>query len=77
VAAEQAFGSGAGQRVRYEDLVQVPEATPAWCLDFVGEPFHADCLLPLKVEINSSNVPEGYDPADPRTTPPYGKRRKS
>jgi hypothetical protein len=67
LTAEKAFGSGVIQRVRYRDLVESPEATVRRCLEFVGEPFNADCLLPLKVKINSSNVPERYDPKDPRT----------
>jgi len=67
VLAERAFGSDVVQRVLYRDLVETPEPTIRRCLEFVGESFSADCLLPLKVKINSSNVPDRYDPKDPKT----------
>jgi hypothetical protein len=69
VAAERAFGSGVVQRVRYHDLVQAPETVLRRCLEFVGEVYTADCLIPLDVKINSSNPPSEFDPADSRTDP--------
>src|ERR1700681_4774474 len=67
VAAERAFGSGTVLRIRYDDLVKEREATLRRCLEFVGEAFHTDCLAPLHLKINSSNVPSDYDPSDPNT----------
>jgi SAM-dependent methyltransferase len=68
VRAERAFGSERILRVRHAELVARPEATLRACLDFVGEPFHEDCLAPLGVRINSSRVAEqdaAHDPATP------------
>jgi hypothetical protein len=67
VAAECAFGSDVVRRVRYRDLVKTPEPVLRGCLEFVGETYTAECLLPLDVKINSSNVPDGFDPTDKRT----------
>lgn len=69
VAAERALGSGVVLRVLFRDLIASPEDTLQRCLHFVGESYHPDCLLPLADRINSSNVPEGYDPTDAQTDP--------
>lgn len=67
VTAEKAFGSNTIQRVQYRDLLEAPEATIRRSLEFVGESFNPDCVLPLQTKINSSNVPPNYDPTDSRT----------
>ncbi len=69
VAAQGAFGSQVVRRVRYSELVAAPYATLRSCLEFVGEPYSADCLMPLKEKINSSNVPVEFDPTDECTDP--------
>jgi hypothetical protein len=48
VTAEQAFGSATVLRVRRMDLVAEPDATIRRCLDFLGEPFSANCLRPFR-----------------------------
>jgi len=63
IAAERAFGKDVVLRIRYSDLVQDPESTLRLCLNFLGESFHDDCLLPLKKKINSSKVPRSYEPS--------------
>jgi hypothetical protein len=67
LAAECAFGSDVVRRVRYRDLVKTREPVLRGCLEFLGETYTADCLTPLDVKINSSNVPHGFDPTDKRT----------
>ena len=52
--AERAFGSSVILRVRYRDLVESPERMLRACLDFLGEIYTADCLIPLQTKINSS-----------------------
>jgi len=69
VAAEQSFGSDVVRRIRYRDLVEAPQEALRSCLEFVNETYSADCLMPLKEKINSSNVPAGFDPRDERTDP--------
>lgn len=62
LAAEQALGPERVLRVLHRDLVVDPERVVRACLDFVGEPYAADCLLPLGEKINSSGdgpSPEG------------------
>lgn len=56
VKGERALGSGKVLRISYEGLVNEPEATLRKCLEFLGEEFSADCLLPLREKINSSKV---------------------
>lgn len=53
---EQAFGREKVLRIKYEDLISDSENTLRQCLEFLGEPYCPDCLLPLKEKINSSNV---------------------
>jgi hypothetical protein len=58
VKGEHALGKGQVLRIYYEDLVRLPEATLQRCLEFLGERFTTDCLLPLKEKINSSKTNE-------------------
>ena len=67
VLAEQALGAQAIHRLRYDDLVQRPEWALRGVLEFLGEPFTAACTEPLTHRINSSNVPDNFRSADPRT----------
>jgi hypothetical protein len=69
VAAEEALGPETVLRVTHDELSEAPLALLRRCLDFVGEPFCADCLEPLHKKINSSNVPPDFDPRDERTDP--------
>ena len=57
------------RRVRYSELVAAPQATLRSCLEFLGETYSADCLMPLNEKINSSNVRSEFDPTDERTNP--------
>jgi hypothetical protein len=54
--AEDALGSDQVLRVYQEELESDPQALLWRCLSFVGEPFHPDCLLPLRQRINSSGT---------------------
>jgi len=53
VQAEKALGEKT-LRIYYDDLLLRPEFVIRSCLNFIGEPFNSDCLLPLKHKINSS-----------------------
>ena len=67
--AEQAYGPRAIYRLRYDTLIDNPEAAIRSLLDFVVEPYSAKCLEPLAERINSSNVPPDFEPNDPATDP--------
>jgi len=54
--AEQTLGNGRTLRIRNEDLRTNGDATIRTCLDFLGEEFAAECLLPLDRAVNSSKV---------------------
>src|SRR5215212_3763560 len=69
LAAERALGSQTVARVRYEDLLALPNITLERCLHFVGENFCTDCLDPLKTRINSSQVPDDFQHFDSQTDP--------
>lgn len=69
VQAERDFGPETVLRIRYADLVSSPEQVLRSLLDFLNEPFCAECLEPLKTKINSSNVPSDFDPYDANTDP--------
>lgn len=56
VKGERALGSDRVLRITYEGLVADPETTLRKCMEFLGEEFSADCLLPLRERINSSKV---------------------
>lgn len=56
VKGERALGSDKVLRISFEGLVNDSETTLRQCLEFIGEEFSADCLLPLREKINSSRV---------------------
>ena len=67
--AERAYGPHVVLRLRYSDFVDRPESTMRSLLDFLGEPYTAECLTPLEKRINSSNVPADFKIGDPETNP--------
>jgi hypothetical protein len=67
IQAEQAYGSNVVRRLPYNALIDHPESAIRFILDFVGEPFCAQCLEPLKWQINSSDVPPDFVAEDPAT----------
>jgi len=67
--AERALGPSVVYRVRYADLLDNPESTMLSLFDFLGEPYAAKCLEPLKHRINSSDVPTDFKSADPAPDP--------
>jgi len=67
--AERALGPSVVYRVRYADLLDNPESTMRSLFDFLGEPYAAKCLEPLKHRINSSDVPTDFKSADPAPDP--------
>jgi hypothetical protein len=69
VEAEQAYGQEVVYRIHYSGLIEQPESTMRSLLDFLGEPYAAECLEPLVERINSSNVPVDFDEREPTTDP--------
>ena len=67
--AERAYGPLVVHRLRYSDLIDNPEPTLHAVLDFLGEPYTAACLNPLRKRINSSNVPPDFRSDDQMTNP--------
>jgi hypothetical protein len=67
VEAEQAYGPDVVYRMCYSDMAERPESAMRSLLDFLGEPYSAQCLEPLAQRINSSNVPVDFNPSDPST----------
>jgi hypothetical protein len=67
--AEQAYGPQVIFRLRYDDLVDQPEASLRALLSFLGEPYTPQCLIPLRKRINSSNVPADFELSDPDSDP--------
>ena len=65
--AEEAYGPQVIYRVRYAALVENPESALRSLLDFLGEPYSAQCLEALSERINSSNVPPDFKSDDPAT----------
>jgi len=65
--AERAYGSNVIRRLDYNTLIDHPETAIRSTLDFVGEPFDAQCLEPLSCQINSSDVPRDFVAEDPAT----------
>jgi hypothetical protein len=53
---EKALGRARMLRVRYEEFIGTPEKTFREVLDFLGEPYCADCRKPLDTKINSSQI---------------------
>jgi len=58
--AEEAYGPRVIYRLRYAHLIEQPESAIRSLLDFVGEPYDAQCLEPLSQRINSSDVPSDF-----------------
>jgi len=67
--AEEAYGPQVIYRVRYAALVENPESALRSLLDFLGEPYSAQCLEALSERINSSNVPDDFTSEDTATDP--------
>jgi hypothetical protein len=67
--AEAAYGPLVVKRLLYSSLIDDPASAMRSLLDFVGEPYCAGCLEPLKRRINSSNVPPDFVAEDPATDP--------
>jgi Sulfotransferase family len=65
--AEQAYGPKVVRRLSYTTLIDNPELAMRSLLSFVGEPYAARCLEPLRERINSSNVPADFKSDDPAT----------
>lgn len=62
--AEGALGPERVRRVLHRDLLASPESVIHACLDFAGESWAPECLLPLSRKINSSGdmpAPEGTE----------------
>jgi hypothetical protein len=76
VEAEQAYGPDVVYRLRYSDIVEQPESAMRSLLDFLDEPYDAQCLEPLAQRINSANVPVDFDSRDPATDPAIVERAK-
>jgi hypothetical protein len=74
VEAERAYGPSVVYRMRYGDIVKQPESAMRSLLDFLGEPYSAQCLEPLAQRINTSNVPVDFNPSDPATNPAIVER---
>lgn len=56
--AERGLGSGRVFRLDFHRLADDPETLLRELCGFLGEPFNADCLLPLSRRLNSSQVAE-------------------
>jgi sulfotransferase family protein len=69
VEAEHAYGQDVIYRIHYSGLIEQPELAMRSLLDFLGEPYAAECLEPLVERINSSNVPVDFDEHEPTTDP--------
>jgi len=67
--AEEAYGPRAVYRLRYSALVGKSEPALRSLLDFLGEPYSAQCLEALSERINSSNVPPDFKSDDSATDP--------
>jgi hypothetical protein len=65
--AERAYGPRVVFRLRYSDFVDTPESALRSLLNFLDEPYSAECLAPLTKRINSSNVPADFKIGDPAT----------
>jgi GT2 family glycosyltransferase len=57
IEAEEELGPERVKRTLHRDLVERPERMVRDCLEFLGEGFTPDCLLPLSRRINSSGTP--------------------
>ena len=59
--SEQALGPAKVLRIRHEDLLASPQDTLTRCLNFIGERYHPDCLMPLREKMNSSRYDDVGD----------------
>jgi hypothetical protein len=62
--AERAYGPSVVQRIAYSDLIDRPESTMRFLLEFLEESYSERCLEPLQLRINSSTVPEDFEVDD-------------
>ena len=53
---EQALGESRVRRITYDGLIADPETTLKGVLEFAGEPWDPNCVLPLQERINSSKI---------------------
>ena len=67
VQAEQAYGPSVVYRLRYSDLIERSESAMRSLLTFLGEPYSSQCLEPLALRVNTSNVPDDFKADDPAT----------
>ena len=67
VEAEEAYGPHVVYRMRYSDLKDHPDRFIKALLDFLGEPYAAECLEPLRERINTASVPTDFQSFDPAT----------
>ena len=67
--AEQAYGPAVILRLQYSELVNQSEVSLRALLNFLGEPYAAKCLTPLREKMNSSNVPADFKLGDPGSDP--------
>jgi len=58
---EQALGPSRVMRLLHEDLVASPREALSRCLEFIGEKYSNDCLMPLKIKINGSHYASAGD----------------
>src|SRR5262245_41767627 len=64
VQAEQAYGPGVVYRLRYSDLIERSESAMLSLLTFLGEPYSSQCLEPLALRVNTSEVPPDFNQID-------------
>jgi hypothetical protein len=76
VEAEEAYGPEVIYRMRYSEIIRQPNAAMRSLLDFLGEPYSAQCLEPLAQRINSANVPIDFNANDPATDPTIVERAR-
>jgi hypothetical protein len=74
--AEQAYGPAVVFRLQYSELVNQSETSLRALLNFLGEPYAAKCLTPLRERINSSNVPADFKLGDPDSDPAVIERAR-
>ena len=67
VQAEQAYGPGVVYRLRYSDLIERSESAMLSLLTFLGEPYSSQCLEPLALRVNTSEVPPDFNQIDSAT----------
>ena len=73
---ERAYGPSVVYRMRYSDLTVRSESAMRSLLNFLGEPYAAECLEPLARRINSSDVPVHFNVSDAATDPAMVKRAR-